>query len=421
MLRHMDHGTDAGPPPVKHPPKWLTRNIVAIGFVSFLTDVASEMVMSLLPAFLVVIGAGAASLGWIEGFAEITSSALKVVSGTWADRTGRHKPLVVAGYLIASAARPLVGFAGAAWHIVAVRMTDRVGKGLRSSPRDALLSRSVPPSMRARAFGFHRAMDNAGAVLGPLVACGILWLACDDLSVTAVTADNIRLVFWLAAVPGALSVLVLWLGVKDIAPEDGAGAAHSPVTSAAAKPVDQRRLLRFLLPLGLFALGNATDLFILARATELSGSIVTLPLMWAALHVVKSGSAYPGGWIADTFGKRRTIAVGWLVYAGCYAGFAFAPSQAVIWMLLPVYGLYYGLTEGPEKAVIAEVAPKRSHGAAFGWYHFTLGMTAFAGNAIFALLWAAFGMKAAFLCGAGFAVAAVILLRAMNPKSWGPR
>lgn len=355
------------------------------------------MVIPLLPFFLTsVLGAGALALGFIEGLADAVSSVLKLLSGRWADRMRRRRPLVLLGYGIAAVARPLVGAATAASHVLAVRLADRVGKGIRTSPRDALISQSVEPSQRGAAFGLQRAMDHAGAVAGPLLAAAYV----------AYVSTDVRPLFWLTAIPGAATLLVLWLGVKETDPPAGArpGAAHH-----AASP-DGRRLARFLLPLALFTLGNASDVFLLLKAGGERTPLVALPLLWVGLHVVKAISSVPGGKLADRAGRRPVIAAGWIFYAAIYAGFAFTESPAGIAALFLAYGLYHGLTEAAERALVSEIAPKRAQGAAFGWYHFTLGIAALAASVLFGGLWQAAGMRAAFLTSAALAVLASILL-----------
>lgn len=381
---------------------WRGRNVVLLGVVSLLTDTASEMIVPLLPIFLTsTLGAGALALGWIEGLADATASVLKLLSGRWADRLGRNRPLVVAGYALSSCVRPFVAAATAAWQVLAVRVADRTGKGLRTSPRDALLAESVAEGQRGAAFGLHRAMDHAGAVLGPALAAGFLVFVSPDL----------RLLFWLTAIPGAAAVLVVWLGVTE-------AQAHPPDAETEADEGGEpprRGLVRFLVPLALFTLGNASDVFLLLKAGGTRAPLATLPLLWMGLHIVKSAASVPGGRLADRIGRRRVIAAGWTLYAVVYAGFAFAESHAAVWALFLVYGLYHGLTEGPEKALIAQLAPRRRQGTAFGWYHFTIGVLTLAASVLFGALWELAGSRAAFLTSAGLAVAAVATLAVLRP------
>lgn len=402
---------------------WLSRNVVLLGVVSLLTDTSSEMVVPLLPVFLTqVLGAGALSLGFIEGLADAVSSVLKLVSGRWADRMGRRRPLVVAGYGLASVARPMVAAATAAWHVLAVRVTDRMGKGLRSSPRDALIAASVAPGQRGAAFGLHRAMDHAGAVLGPLVAAGFLLVWPQDL----------RTLFWLSAVPAAGAVAVVVLGVREAegpgggrghrSGEDGGAEEHGARSvDAAAEDRGAGRgeggLSRLLVPIGLFTLGNASDLFLLLKAGATRTPLVTLPLLWMGLHVVKALASVPGGRLADRWGRSRTIMLGWIFYALIYAGFAFAGGRVEVATLFVVYGLYHGLTEGPEKALVSELVPSSRWGAGFGWYHLTLGLLTLAASVLFGGLWEVFGSRTAFLVSAALALSAVVCLAILGPES----
>jgi MFS family permease len=371
-----------------------------LGVVSLLTDTATEMIVPLLPVFLGTLGAGAFALGWIEGLADAVASVLKLLSGRWSDRSGRRRPFVIGGYGLASAVRPFVAAAMAAWHVAAVRVADRVGKGLRTSPRDALIAGSVAADQRGAAFGLHRAMDHAGAVLGPLIAFGFLLVWPDDL----------RTLFWLTAIPGAAAVSVVVFGVREstdaparVRGDDDAGAASGG------------RLVRLLLPLGLFTLGNASDLFLLLKAGATRAPLVTLPLLWMGLHIVKMFASIPGGRLSDRWGRSKTIALGWLFYAGIYAGFAFAESQTTIWALFVAYGIYHGLTEGAERALVAELVPSARWGSGFGWYHLTLGALTLIASVLFGTLWEAFGSHTAFLTSAALALSAVVCLAVIGP------
>lgn len=384
---------------------WLSRNVLFLGLVSLLTDTASEAVIPLLPVFLLgmglTVGASAMALGWIEGVAEATAAVLKLFAGKWADRLGRNRPFVVFGYSLSSLVRPLIGLATAPWHIVLVRATDRVGKGLRSSPRDALIANSVEPSQRGAAFSLHRAMDHAGAVLGPLLAAAYLaWIS-----------EDLRLLFLLTLIPGGLVVLLVLFGVKEQAKEQDCATAKPAATEAPAR----RPLLRFLLPLGLFTLGNSSDVFLLLKAAGDDADFATFPLLWVGLHIVKMLASVPGGKLSDRWGRRRTIALGWVLYAAIYAALAFAEDRYLVWALLGAYGVYYGLTEGAERALISELAPKRKQGAAFGWYYLTLGLLALAASVLFGAIWELVSSRAAFLTGAGLAAMAVIMLALLRP------
>lgn len=377
------------------------RPVVALGWVSFLTDVSAEMIYPLLPSFLTkTLGAGPAALGLIEGVAETTASLAKVGSGIWSDKVRRRKPLVVAGYLIAAVARPLVAFARVWSQVLAIRFADRVGKGIRTSPRDALVADLVPREKRARAFGLQRAMDNAGALVGPLVAAFLLKVALDQ-----------RTVFLLAAVPGLAAVVVLLLAVPDVPRRTEIRAPD-----AGAREPLPRSYWRVIAVFALFTLGNSTDAFLLVRAEESGVPLWQLPLLWAFFNGVKAATGVPGGAIADRAGRVPAIAAGWLVYAAAYAGFAFVAGPAAVWGLFALYGLFFGLTEGSERAFVADLVPESLRGRAYGFFHAAIGVAALPASVLFGLLWKWFGPTTAFLAGAGVALVATIALWAVTGR-----
>ena len=373
-------------------------NVLWLGLVSLLTDLSSEMIYPLLPFFLTtVLGAGPAFLGIVEGIAEATASLLKLASGWFSDRIGRRKPLVLIGYGVASVSRPLIAIATAPWHVLAIRFSDRVGKGIRSAPRDVLLVDAVAPSARGAAFGFHRAADHAGAVIGPLAAAGILLLA----------PGSYRLVFALAAVPAVLSVLLLWWRVRETSVAPIPPKTDPSFRGLATLPPPLRT---FLLVLVLFTLGNATDAFLLLRAQQLGVPLALIPALWAVLHVSKMSWSIPGGMLADRIGPRRAIIIGWLLYAAVYAAFALASTPWQVWLLFVIYGLFYGLTEAPEKALVALLSKDNQRGAAFGAYHFAVGIAALPASIIFGVLWQRFGAAHALFTGAALALLAAFWL-----------
>jgi MFS family permease len=370
-------------------------NVLALGLVSLLTDASSEMILPLLPLFLTtVLHAGATGLGGIEGAAEATAAILKLVSGRWADRTGRRRPFVLLGYGISTVSRPIVALATAPWHVLAVRMSDRVGKGIRTSPRDALISLSIPADQRGAAFGFHRAMDHAGAIVGPALAIAVL----------ALFPGQLRLVFGLAALPGVLAVLAIAFLVRETE-----GAPPKPPLRLG---FPSRRLRTLLVPLGLFSLGNASDAFLLLAVADAQRSPLELPALWMAFHVVKVAVSLAGGGLSDRMPRRWLISAGWLVYALVYAGFAFAHGPLAQGALFLVYGAYHGLTEGAEKAMVADLSAEEERGAAFGWYALTTGLLALPASLGFGILWDAFGPRVPFLAGACLALSAVVALQA---------
>ena len=373
----------------------LGRNVIALAAVSFLTDVSSEMIYPLLPVFLTtVLGANASFIGAIEGAAETTAALLKLASGWWSDRVRKRKPLVFWGYAIASTMRPLVAIATSAVQVLLIRVADRVGKGIRNAPRDALIAESVDPSIRGRAFGFHRAADHAGGVVGPLIAFAVLSYHVAEL----------RTVFWLAAIPGVLSVLVVAFAVRDV---------PRSVQSATTQPPDLSqplgaRFWRVLAVIFVFTLGNSTDAFLLLRASQLGVPVALAPILWAALHVVKSASSTPGGALSDRIGRRPTLIMGWALYAAVYFGFARASVAWQAWALFAVYGVFFGLTEGSERALIADLVPLERRGTAFGWYNLAIGLGALPASLMFGYVWDHAGPATAFVMGASLALAAAI-------------
>ncbi len=375
-------------------PRRLPRTVIALGWVSLLTDLSSEMIYPLLPVFLTgVLGAGAAALGVIEGVAEATASVLKVVSGFWSDRVRRRKPLVLAGYGTSGAARPLIGLATSWVGVLALRFADRVGKGVRTSPRDALIADTVDPARRGRAFGFHRAMDHAGAVAGPVIAAGLLALGVP-----------LRGVFLLAAVPAAAVILVIVKGVE----EPGAPAPRPPAGPGAGSVGPG--FGRFLAALVVFTLGNSTDAFLLLRLTDVGVPAAGVALLWSAHHAVKMGANLLGGRLTDRAGRRPVLLGAWALYGAVYAGFALAGSPAVLVALFLVYGAYFGLAEPAERAWAADLAPRGLRGRAYGLYHGAVGLAALPASLGFGLIWKAFGAPAAFATGAALALAAAALL-----------
>lgn len=383
----------------------LPREVKALGAVSLLNDAASEMLVPLLPLFLAtVLRAGAATLGVIEGLAETTASLLKYAMGRWSDRLGRRKGLALAGYGLSVLVRPLIGLAGAVWHVVALRFADRVGKGIRTAPRDALVADVVPPADRARAFGLHRAMDHAGAVVGALAAMALL--AWSDLS--------LRTIFLLSVVPGVAAFLVLALGVREqrraVPPQAPAGATADEAPARPPRLLAERRFVGFLAAVLLFTLGNSADTFLVLRALELGVAPVLGPALWIALHLSRSAWAVPGGMLADRFGRLRLILAGWAVYAVVYAGFAAADSGWMMWPLFVLYGLHAGLTEGAERAMVAELVGPEARGRAFGAFHLAVGLGALPASLLTGLLWKWHGPTLAFAVGAGFAALAALVL-----------
>jgi MFS family permease len=373
------------------PPVW------RLGWVSFFTDTAGEMIYPLLPLFLTqTLRAGAMSIGVIEGVAEAANSVLKMLSGWLTDRWGAPKRLVLGGYALSGAARPLIALASAWPQVLLIRFSDRLGKGIRSSPRDAMLATYAPDDRRGRVYGFHQAMDHAGAVVGPLIAATFLYFRPADY----------RTLFAWTIVPGAIVVLLI-LGLPDDRPR--APRSASRVRSAAAGSLGRD----FHVAIGivfLFSLGNASDAFLLLRLSNEGISSVWIPLLWALLHVVKMTSSVAGGVLSDTMGRRPMIALGYLWYALIYGAFGYFSTAGVTIAVFLAYGLYFGLTEGVEKAWVADLVPVERRGVAFGIYNSAIGFGSLAASLIFGLLWTRLSPRAAFVTGAALALAASVLL-----------
>ncbi|HEU4990833.1 MAG TPA: MFS transporter [Gemmatimonadaceae bacterium] len=370
----------------------LGRNVVALGLVSFFTDMSSEMIYPLLPVFLTVtLGASAAYVGVIEGTAESIAALLKLASGWWSDRIRARKPFVLVGYLIATFTRPLVAVAQSAWQVLGIRAADRVGKGLRSSPRDALIADSVDPSIRGRAYGFQRAWDNAGAVAGPLIAFGLLqWEGL-----------TLRHVFWLALAPGLFAVATVVWGVREVPKK----VERSGAPLDLRRPMG-RRFWAYLAVVFVFTLGNSTDAFLLLRANQLGVSVALTPIIWALLNGVKSATNTPGGALSDRIGRPATLVVGWLFYALVYLAFAHATRAWHAWALFAVYGIYFGFAEGAERALVADIVAPELRGTAFGWFNLAIGLGALPASLIFGVVWDRVGPSAAFTLGATLALVA---------------
>lgn len=386
----------------------LPGNVKALGVVSLLGDVASEMIYPLMPVFVTVtLGASATVLGAIEGLADSTSSLLKLASGWWADRVPKKKPIVVFGYALSALARPLVGLASASWQVLAVRMTDRTGKGIRTSPRDALLADSAAPDQRGRAYGLHRALDNVGAVLGPLVA----WVLYEAMH------RPIREVFLWSVVPGFLSIVVLWIFVKEERP---ASQVLRPALTASTPKLGPAGELgapfwKYIAVMFVFTLGASSDAFLLIRAQQLGVPAAMIPIIYAMFNLVKATTSTPGGTLSDRLGRRPLIVCGWALYAAVYLGFALAWSEWHAWLLFAIYGIMFGLTEGTQKALVADLVPSSRRGLAFGWFNFAIGIAALPASLLFGVVSDRVSPSAAFMMGASFAAIATLGLIALVP------
>ena len=381
----------------------LPANVKLLGLTSLVNDIASEMIYPLLPDLLKgIMGVGygqiGLALGVIEGIAEAVSSILKLFAGSWSDRTGRRKSWIVSGYSIAAFARPLLGLVFLPWQVLACRVGDRLGKGLRTSARDAVIAESTPPAIRGWAFGFHRAMDHLGAAIGPVIATAFLWW----------WPEHLQTLFLLTIIPGVAVVMILLLGLRE--PPRSVAAAQPFVWSL--KPFD-RNFRLYLLSLTVFTLGNSSDLFLLTRSGQLGVPDALLPVMWFVFHVAKSAGNMIVGRLVERVGARRLIVAGWIAYAAVYLGFAFASQAWHVWVLFLSYAIFYSLTEPPEKTLVAELVPGERKGLAYGWYNFAIGVAAMPASVLFGILYTQcgdYGALAAFGTGAGLAFVAALLL-----------
>jgi len=384
----------------------LPRAVWLLGWVSFATDAASESIYPLIPYFLTtVLGAGAVSLGVIEGAAEAVNSLLKILSGRRADKSRAKRPLVLLGYSVSSAAKPFIAIVTGPIQVFVVRILDRLGKGVRGAPRDAMLASWATPQTRGKVYGVHQAMDNLGAVVGPALATVFL----------LAYPSHYRTLFALTIIPGAISVLLIFLiperdDVDDVRLNpDAAKGAHAEPRTLNPEPLPTR-FTRFMVILSIFALGNSTDAFLLLRLTEAAGSPKFIPLMWAGIHVVKSAVSFVSGSWSDRIGRRAVITIGWVVYAIVYAGFAVSTSLTSLLTWFIVYGFYFGFAEGTEKALVADLAPASRRGTAFGIYNAVTGLGALTASIVFGVLWSMFGTAVAFGTGAALAFVATALL-----------
>lgn len=385
----------------------LSPNVVKLGWVSLFTDISSEMLYPVVPIFLTsVLGAPMAALGLIEGLAESAANLLKIFSGWWSDRAGRRRPFVIGGYALSAFSKPLLAFSQVlGWpFVLAMRICDRTGKGLRTSARDALIADSTPDSQRGRAFGLHRAMDSLGAVLGPLAA--LFFMSRINPVDSVAQALAYRQVFLWAFLPAILGVVILFL-VKE-----------KPFTVRFNKPrfgwgTFNRDFKIFVLVNLVFALGNSSDVFLIVRAKELFSSsgnaMVTVILAYVLYNLTYSLASYPAGVLADRFGPRRVFVIGLLLFSLVYAGFAFNHHPALVWVLFAVYGGYTAFTDGVGKAYASTLIQPEFRATGLGVYHMSVGIAAFAASTAGGLLWQAFGPRATFLFGSGAALLAAAL------------
>jgi len=381
----------------------LKPQVVLLGVAALLNDAASELIYPLLPVFLsTTLGASPAIIGLIEGVADGLASILKYFSGAWSDRAKRRKPLILSGYALAAAARALIA-AATVWPLVlTARLVDRTGKGIRSAPRDALISDVTPASQRGRAFGFHRALDHTGAIVGPLLAVMLL----------QGFGFSLRAAFYFAVIPGAIAVVMLAFLLKE-------EKAHEPTENAEPAIATTRLPATFrsaIVAIALFSLANSSDAFLLLQAHAAGVSTAMLPLLWAAHHVIKSLFSTGAGAYSDRVDRRWLLVAGWSIYALIYLFFPFAGSLTAFVILFVLYAIPFTLTEGAERAWIADLVPAESRGRSFGIYYLANGMGVLAGTALFGVIYQQFSARAAFFTGAALAMLAVVAVIATRRR-----
>ena len=379
------------------------RNIYAFGITSLLNDTATEMAYWVLPAFLVSLGAGPAQLGLIEGVAESVASFAKLFSGYLTDRIERRKPIVVAGYFVANAVKPLLALATAWWHILLIRFSDRLAKGVRGAPRDVMVAESVPKERLGSAYGLIQSMDSAGAIAGPLAA--LLLLA----------HYGIRGVFWAAAVPGALCVTVALFGIRETKhrrPEDSnpEGTKKSAIMSGTSAGALPGAFYMVLIAVTLFSLGNSSDMFLVMRAQNVGIPVKLAPLLGLVFNLTYTLGSWPAGWFSDRYSRRWIAAAGYLIFAAVYYVFGRAPSTLAIWITMAVYGLYYALTQPVLKALVVDTVWQEVRGRALGVYFFVTSVAALAASLITGELWKHYGASIPFYFSAGLAALSALLL-----------
>ena len=378
--------------------KGIPQNVVVLGLVSFFTDVSSDMIYPLLPVFLTqYLGVGQSFLGLVEGFAESTAAFFKLLSGLWADRTKDRSKLVLFGYGLSSFSRPFMALAQTPWVVFFVRFSDRMGKGIRTSPRDALIADSVESSERGKAFGLQRSLDNAGAVFGPLLATLLL----------ATCVKNLRHLFWIAAIPGMIAVALIVWKVREVRTVRRPSAQREPLR---LKLPDNPKFKVYLGILFIFILSSSSDAFLLLRAGDLGVPAALLPVLWMIFNMIKAGTTLPFGSLSDRLGRRRVILMGWIIYILAYVGFGLASTPWHAWALFALYGLFYGFTEGTERAILADYAAPEERGQAYGWYYFIAGLGSLPASLLFGFIWQAAGAKTAFLTSAAISATAALLL-----------
>ncbi len=396
--------------------KNLPRNVWAVGITSLFMDISSEMVVYLIPLFLSnVLGVQTSIIGFIDGIAEAIASILKLFSGWFSDKMGGRKWLAVAGYGLSAVVKPFYYFAQSWGMIAGVRWVDRIGKGIRTAPRDALVADSTSKEIRGLAFGFHRAMDTVGAMIGLLIAALVVWLV--QANSVDLSRSTFQIIVLISMIPAFLAVLSLAIGAKDVPVSD-----QRTVPKFSLKNMG-RPFTIFLVIVSIFTLGNSSDSFLVLRAQNLGISVIGIMVMVAVFNLVYAAVSTPAGSLSDRIGRRRLIVGGWLVYAVIYLGFAAATQSWQVWLLYVAYGLYYGLAYGSANALVADLVPENMRGTAYGTYHAVIGLLAFPASLIAGILWegawgwGGFGPSAPFLFGGMLALAAALLMIFWMPKT----
>ncbi len=383
--------------------KKLSRNVIALSLVSLFNDCSSEITIRTLPLYLSnVLGAKTGIIGLIEGIADSTATILKIFSGWLSDKSGKRKNIVLAGYSLSSFSKPFLFFATSWVSVLLIRFADRVGKGVRTSPRDALIADSTEPELRGKAFGFNRMMDPIGGVLGLIVAGAIIFVS--NASQTLVTQSIFRTLIIISIIPAFISVVLIIFFVRDIRSEKPAIAPNLSLKGFSPK------FKKFLGILILFTLGNSSDAFLILRAQNLGMNLLQIFLMIALFNLISSLLSLPAGILSDKIGRQRVISFGWIVYGLIYLGFAFATSIMHVWILYVLYGMYYGFTEGVEKALVADIVAPYQRGTAFGIYNGAIGLAALPASVIAGLLWQTISPSAPFIFGAALSLVAVVFL-----------
>jgi MFS family permease len=389
------------------------RNVMVATLASLLTDVSSEMIVYLIPIFLSsVLQTPIAFIGLIEGIAETTTSFSKLASGYLSDRFQNRKALVVTGYGLSTLVKLFLAFANTWSVIFAARTADRLGKGIRTAPRDALIADSVDETQRGAAFGFHRAGDTFGAFIGVGLAMLIIFLS----EQSNLSRETFRTVVFISIIPAALAVIALIIGIQ----EPKTTSAKIQATSSLSLRQFDKRFRNILILLALFTLGNSADAFIVLRARERGASVLTVLAMVLTFNLVYTLAAQPLGKLSDRIGRSKLIITGWFLYAFTYLGFALAQTTWHIWILWAMYGLYYALTEGAVKALVADLVTKEQRGTAYGWLNGTIGLMAFPASLIAGLLWQHISPSAPFMFGAALAIISAALLLSLQTRDVSP-